>query len=124
MQRNPVAAVAALVHRLDQTASDQAVVTVGRLRVGERANVVPPSPRRGSRARAVTDDVVAQAGARVDRLVEETAGAGVIVVTRVPLGVNDPAAPARRAHEAVSPPPAARAARTSPSTGCPLSTCT
>ncbi|MFF4619401.1 M20/M25/M40 family metallo-hydrolase [Nonomuraea jabiensis] len=99
---NPVAAVAALVHRLDQTAFDQAVVTVGTLHAGERANVVPTRAEAGITVRAATEEAVTRVVARVARLAEETAGAGVIVVSRVPPGVNDPAATAlvRRAHEA------------------------
>ncbi|MEV4353064.1 amidohydrolase [Nonomuraea sp. NPDC049625] len=100
--RNPVAAVAELVHRLDRTAFDQAIVTVGTLHAGERANVVPTLAEAGITVRAATEDAVTRAVARVARLAEETAGAGVIVVSRVPPGVNDRAATAlvRRAHEA------------------------
>ncbi|MBB5777018.1 amidohydrolase [Nonomuraea jabiensis] len=100
--RNPVVAVAALVHRLDQTAFDQAVVTVGTLHAGERPNVIPTLAEAGITVRAATVEAVTRAVARVARLAEETAGAGVIVVSRVPPGVNDPTATAlvRRAHEA------------------------
>ncbi|MFI6733496.1 hypothetical protein ACIBI9_11270 [Nonomuraea sp. NPDC050451] len=75
MGRNPVTAVAALVHRLDPAAFDQAVVTVGTLRVSECANVVPTLAEVGVTVRAATEDAVTRAVARVARSAEE-AGRG------------------------------------------------
>ncbi|MER6002925.1 M20/M25/M40 family metallo-hydrolase [Nonomuraea angiospora] len=126
---NPVAAVAALVHRRDQTAFDQAVVTVGTLHAGERANVVPTLAEAGITVRAATEDAVTRAVARVARLAEETAGdggsrglQGAARCERPPPPPPWYAGPTRPRSARSSPPQAARPARTSPSTAPLLST--
>lgn len=99
--RNPVPALAALVHRIGGTAFGEASVTVGTLRAGELPNVVPPVAEAGLTVRAATLDAVDGAVALIRRLAGESAGAAVTVVSRVPQGANDPAATAavRKAHE-------------------------
>lgn len=86
------------------------VVTVGVVRAGTRANVIPDQAELGVTVRAFSDDVQARLIAAVERIVAAEAAAGgarreptVSVVSKVPVNVNsdDQLALVRAAHEAV-----------------------
>lgn len=110
---DPVLAAAATVVRLQSVVSretapaDQVVVTVGSLRAGERANVIPDRAELGITVRAFQDAALARAAASVERIIRAECDAsgcpeppGLTVTSRSPALTPDTAAASalRRVH--------------------------